>query len=125
GDIDKFVLPGMQRDYFARVAGKQIRDDAALHCSDDLLPLRRKWRNLQIDLVAARLLVIGSELLDRGILFWHEALRPPHFRGFRLRIGEIRAGQRRSRHKADRTANNRASRDPGHRLLLPARAASL
>ena len=93
-DIDQFIVPGMQRNDLGRVVDHDIRHDAGLHRRDDLLPLRRERRDAEVDLVAAGLFIIGGDLLDRGVLFRHEALRPPYFRCLRLRVGDIRAGER-------------------------------
>jgi hypothetical protein len=91
GHIDELVLPREERNDLSRVVGEQIRDDAALHRGDDLLALRGERHDLQVDRVAASLLVIGDDLFDRHILFLREALRPPHLRGRGRRIGDIGA----------------------------------
>ena len=48
---------------------KQIRDDAAGDRRDDLLAHRRVGNDAVIDLIAARLLVIGDDLLERDVFF--------------------------------------------------------
>src|SRR5205814_6621825 len=62
-DIDQFVVPGIERDDLARVVGKEIRDGTGLHRCHDLLPLWRKGRDAELDLVAACLFVIGDDFL--------------------------------------------------------------
>ena len=100
--VDQLVVPSVERDALARVVREQVRDDAALHRRDDLLALRRERRDAEVDLVAARLLVICDDLFEPHILFLDEALRPPNFRGRRRRVGDIGAPQGSGRHQADR-----------------------
>jgi hypothetical protein len=64
GQIDQLVVPGVQRNDLERVVGEHVGDDAALHRRDDLLAQRRKGRNGHVDRIAARLLIIGNNLLD-------------------------------------------------------------
>src|SRR5205085_1477855 len=61
--------------------------DAARHRRDDFLPPRRERYDAEFDLVAAGLLVIRHDLLERDVLLRDKALHPPHFRG---RTGRIR-----------------------------------
>src|SRR5262249_30652875 len=86
---------------------------------DDLLTLRRKGDNAQVDLVAARLLIVGDDLLQCHILVLHEALRPPHGRGRRRRIGDIGTRDTSSRGKSQGTAEERTSSEISHDRLLP------
>jgi hypothetical protein len=44
GDIEQLVVPGIERNDFARIAGEHIRDDAALDRRDDFLALWREGR---------------------------------------------------------------------------------
>ena len=73
----------IQRNDFGRIVLEQVRDYAAGDRRDDLLTLRRERDNAVVDRVAAGLLVIGDDLLERFILLLDEALRPPHLRGRR------------------------------------------
>ena len=118
-DIDQFVVPGIERDDLARVVGKEIRDGTGLHRCHDLLPLWREGRDAELDLVAARLFVIGDDFFDRGIFLRNETLRPPHFGRCRRSVGDIRLGQCSDSHEAQRITNERTARQPRHGRLLP------
>src|SRR5438270_10110555 len=118
GDIDQFVVPGVERNNFRRVVGEKVRNDAARHCRHDLLALRRKWHDAELNRIAAGLLVIGDDLLDRYVLFRDEALRPPHFRGRGRSIGDVWARQRPSRGQTQGAAKHRAPAQVSH-VRLP------
>ena len=97
GEVDQLVLPGAQHAKEVVAEIDDVGHDAARHRGDLLLPHRGKRHDAVVDLVAARLLVIGDHLLEGDILFLGEALHPPHRRGRRRGVGDIGAGQSRTR----------------------------
>ncbi len=119
GHIDQLVVPGEQSDDLGRVVGEKIRDDAAGHRRDDLLALRRERRDVELDLVAAGLLVIRDNLFERRILFLDKALRPPDLRGRRCCVGYIRPPQGSGAHQAHRAVKQRTPRQMPHFRLSP------
>jgi hypothetical protein len=117
GQIDQLVVPGVQRNDLERVVGEHVGDDAALHRRDDLLAQRRKGRNGHVDRIAARLLVIGNDLLDCDVLFFGEALGPPYRCGCRRGICDERARQRPGSSQGQRTAEHRSPAQIAHARL--------
>ena len=91
--IDELVVPSVQRSDLWRSVLEQVGDLAGGHSRHDLLPQRRIRGDGRLDLIAARLLVIGNELLERDILFMGEALDPPNRRCFCLGISDIRGAE--------------------------------
>jgi hypothetical protein len=87
--VDKLVIPGKQRNDFARIVLEQIRNLAACHRRNDFLALRGEGNDAVVDRVAAGLLIIGDDLFECGILFLDEALRPPDGRGRSRRVGDV------------------------------------
>src|SRR5689334_6863710 len=73
-----------------------------------------------VDLVAARLLVIGDQCAKGGILLRNEALVPPHLRGPGGRIHDMGPRQRASG-EPHRAAKHRTPCQNGHLCILPAR----
>src|SRR5438874_1157965 len=86
-NIDELVVPGIYCGDLGWIVGEHVRHDAARHRRDDFLPPRRERYDAEFDLVAAGLLVIRHDLLERDVLLRDKALHPPHFRG---RTGRIR-----------------------------------
>src|ERR1700724_2377819 len=76
-DVDQLVVPGVQRNNLGRGVLEQIRDDAAGHRRDDLLPQRRIGHDAVVARVASGLLVFGDDLFERDALFLGGALAPP------------------------------------------------
>ncbi len=118
-DIDKAVLPRLQRRRLGRRHRDQVGHDAAGNRRDDLLPQRRKRHDAEVDLVAARLLEIGDDLAERVILLRHKALRPPYGCGLSLRVGDIRARDRAGREQSGRPAQYRTPCQIAHLRSLP------
>ena len=90
--VDQLVLPGVERNDLGRGVLEQVGDNAAGHRRDDLLAHRRIGDDAVVDRVAAGLLVIGNDLLERNILFLRETLNPPHRRGRRRCVGDVGTG---------------------------------
>ncbi len=63
-----------------------IGNDAGLDRRDILLAQRRKRDDLEVDLVAARFLILGDQLFEGDILFLGKALGEPRFCGLGLRV---------------------------------------
>ena len=108
--IDQFVVPGEQRDDLEGVVLEQVRHGAAGHRRDDLLALWRIRDDAVVDRVAAGLLVVGDDLLERDVFFLGEALDPPDSRGRRLCAGDIRPRQSSDRSQTHRDTKQRSPR---------------
>src|SRR6266571_4989058 len=63
--------------------------------------------------------MLSDDLLQCHILVLHEALRPPHGRGRRRRVGDIGSRDASSRGKSQGTAEERTSGKIDHYRLLP------
>jgi hypothetical protein len=85
-------LPGVERNDLGRGVLEQVGDAAAGHRRDDLLAHRRIGDNAVVDRVAAGLLVVGNDLLERNILLLRETLNPPHGRGRDRCVGDVGTG---------------------------------
>src|SRR5205807_8457512 len=88
-DVNELVVPGDKRDDFEGIVLEEVGNHAAGHRRDDLLSLGRVWNDAVIELVAARLFVIGDELLERDVFFLGKTLNPPYRGGGRRRAGDI------------------------------------
>jgi len=77
---------------------------------DRLLAQRRERDDAVLDLVAARLLVIGEDFFEGDILLFGEALHPPQLRGRRRRVGDMGPRQGAGGGEAERTVKQRTSR---------------
>jgi hypothetical protein len=117
--VHQLVLPGVERNDLGGGVLEQVGDDAADHRRDDLLAHRRIGDNAVVKRVAAGLLVIGNDHLERNILFLRETLNPPHGRGRGRRVGDIGPRQRANRAQSEGTAKHRTPRQSGHLRLLP------
>src|SRR5271166_4381807 len=79
----------------------------------------RIGRDAVVDRVAARLLVIGDDLLERDILFFGEPLCPPYRRRRGRGVGDIRAPEYPGRSQRQRAAKHRTPVQLAHPRLLP------
>src|SRR5271170_5906754 len=102
-DIYELVLPGVQRGKHIIGILHQLRNDAAGDRRDFLLTQRNKRDNAEVDRVAAGLLVIGDELVQRHVLARNKALGEPRRCGGGLRVGDMRVRQRSRGEEARRT----------------------
>ena len=118
-DIEELVVPGVQRGKFEVGGFDNVRHRAALDRRDRLLAQRRKRDDAELDLVAARLLIIGDDPVERGVFLLGETLRPPHLGGGRGRVGDVWPRQSAERTERKRTAQQRTPSKARHLGLLP------
>src|SRR5436305_705086 len=114
GKDDQHVVPGVEGNDLGRVDLKQIRHGAACHRRDDPLAHRRRGEDCVLDRVAARLLVIPDDLLERNILLVRETLRPPHVDGRGCGVSDVWVRQRPGRGNTQRAAEQRTPGEMGH-----------
>ena len=122
--IDQLAVPGKQGDDFGGRVLEQVRHDAAGHCRNDLLAHRRIRRDAVIDLVAARLLIVGDDLLEGDVFLLGKALDPPRFGGFGGGMSDIRPHERARGCERQRTTKHRTPGWIRHFAFLPFHAAS-
>ena len=117
-DVDEPVVPGVLRHHrlIGDVVGQHVGHVAAGERRDDFLHQRRERHEAVIDDVAACLLVLGHHRVERGVLFLHETLDPPHARGFRLGVGDVGTSERRDRGQSDRPTEQRTPAEPAHAI---------
>ena len=116
--IDQLAVPGKQGDDFGGRVLEQVRHDAAGHCRNDLLAHRRIRRDAVIDLVAARLLIVGDDLLEGDVFLLGKALDPPRFGGFGGGMSDIRPRQGGGTRQCRGAAKYRTPCQSGHYRLL-------
>src|SRR2546430_16815421 len=81
--------------------------------------MRSEGDDAQLDLIAARLLVVGDGLAQRHILVLDEALREPHGRGGRRRPGDMGCRKGASCGESQGSMQHRTPGEVGHSRLLP------
>ena len=116
-DIEELVVPRVQRGKLEIRGVHNIGDDAALDRCDRLLAHRCERDDAEVDFVAARLLVVGNHLLERGVLLFGEALNPPNFGSRSSRVGDIGPTQRAGRSEPDRAPEHRTPGQDRHARL--------
>ena len=79
----------IQGSNFRWIIGEQIRHSTTRHRGDDFLSAGGERYDAKLDVVAARLFIIGNHLLKRFIFFRHKALHPPDLCGHRGCIGYV------------------------------------
>ena len=121
GQVDQHAVPGVEGNDLGRVVLKHIRDNAAGHCRGDPLAQRRRREDRVFDRVAARLLVIRDDLLERNILLVRETLRPQHINDRGRGVGDVGARQHPGSGNTQRAAEHRTPGEMGHHRPLPCR----
>ena len=116
GDVDQLVVPGLYRREGEVGHLHHIRDDAARDRRDRLLAQCGVRNGALVDLVAARLLVIGDHREKGGVFLGNKALGEPHLRGRGRGVGDI--GPRQGSGSAN--ARELRSTERRVRLIIPA-----